>query len=197
MPVADTAGPSSRVVVAMPAAASPSGVAVRRLARVSDTEMEGLTALLIDCVEGGASVGFMHPLDATRARAFWRQVAEGVARDERVLLVAEADDGGGIVGTVQLVLDLPENQPHRGDVSKMLVRRSSRRSGIGAALMQAAEDEARARRRTLLVLDTASADAERLYERCGWRRCGTVPGFALLPGGGLCDTTFFFRRLAP
>lgn len=129
-----------------------------------------------------------------RATVFWRGVATAVARGERALLVVEDDHH--IVGTVQLVLAQPENQPHRADVSKMLVRPSARRAGVGAALMRGAEDAARACGKSLLVLDTASADAERLDERLGWQRCGTVPGFALLPRGGLCDTTYFYRLLA-
>jgi GNAT superfamily N-acetyltransferase len=107
-----------------------------------------------------------------------------------------AEDGAGrVVGTVQLVLGQPDNQPHRADLSKMLVHRSARRLGAGAALMQAAERVARESGKTLLVLDTASAEAERLYERHGWVRCGHVPGYALLPQGGLCDTVFFYREL--
>jgi GNAT superfamily N-acetyltransferase len=165
----------------------------RRLAHVSTAELDALTTLLIDCVEGGASVGFMLPIDAVRAGAFWRGVAASLERGERRLLVAE--ERGAILGTVQLVLQQPENQPHRADISKMLVRRSARRRGLGAALMRAAEREAGAAGKSLLVLDTASADAERLYERLGWQRCGTVPGYALLPRGGRCDTTYFYRVL--
>ena len=93
--------------------------------------------MLIDCVEGGASVSFMHPLSRDRAVAFWRRVAQGVAAGERALLVAE--DAHGICGTVQLVLDLPENQPHRADLAKLLVPRRARCQGLGAALMRAAE----------------------------------------------------------
>ncbi|OUM04006.1 GNAT family N-acetyltransferase [Variovorax sp. JS1663] len=166
---------------------------VRCLTEVTDGQAHALAELLIDCVEGGASVSFMHPLSVPRALAFWRGVAEGVARGERALLVAE--DASGIVGTVQLVLAQPENQPHRADVSKMLVHRRARRRGLGEALMHAAEQLARESGKSLLVLDTASGDAERLYERCGWQRCGTVPGYALWPQGGLCDTTFFYRVL--
>ena len=177
-------------------AALPPRLVVRRLARAGDAEIAALAALLVDVVDGGASVGFMQPLDLARAEAFWRGVAAGVARGERALFVAEDGALGAIVGTVQLVLHQPENQPHRADVAKMLVRRSARRRGIGAALMRAAEDEARERDRTLLVLDTASADAERLYARLGWQRCGTIPGYALLPHGGPCDTTYFYRVLA-
>lgn len=168
-------------------------ITVRRLHAVSDAELKGLADVLVDCVAGGASVSFMQPFGRDDALAFWRRVADGVARGERILLVAE--DGQGLVGTVQLVVDQPPNQPHRADLAKMLVHRRARRQGVGAALMRAAEDAAREAGKTLLVLDTASAEAERLYERSGWQRVGTVPGYALLPGGGLCHTTFFYRSL--
>ncbi|MBV7339794.1 GNAT family N-acetyltransferase [Chloroflexi bacterium TSY] len=100
-----------------------------------------------------------------------------------------------MVGTVQVILDQPENQPHRGDIAKMLVHRCARRRGIGAALLTAAEQSALSAGKTLLVLDTASADAERLYERQGWQRCGQIPNYALWPTGGPCPTTFFFKVL--
>jgi GNAT superfamily N-acetyltransferase len=160
---------------------------------LEDAQIEQLAEVLIDCVQGGASVSFMDPLPRDRAVAFWRRVAEGVAAGERALLVAE--DSWGLCGTVQLVLGQPENQPHRADLSKMLVHRRARRQGLGAALMNAAEDTARACGKTLLVLDTASGEAERLYERSGWTRVGVIPGYALWPKGGLCDTTVFYRNL--
>jgi len=166
---------------------------VERLATVSPTQIEQLARLLVDCVEGGASVSFMHPLALDKAVAFWQRVADDVARGERALITAS--DATGIVGTVQLVLDQPDNQPHRADLSKMLVLRGARRRGIGEALMRQAEQVAVDCGKTLLVLDTASAEAERLYERAGWRRCGTIPGYALLPHGGLCDTTYYYREL--
>ena len=126
--------------------------------------------------------------------AFWRRVAQGVAAGERALLVAE--DARGLCGTVQLVLDQPENQPHRADLSKMLVHRRARRQGLGAALMRAAEATARECGKTLLVLDAVTGgDAARLYERLGWERVGVIPGYALLPQGGLCDTTVYYRNL--
>jgi ribosomal protein S18 acetylase RimI-like enzyme len=159
----------------------------------TDDDLAGLADVLVDCVEGGASVGFMSPLTRERAIEYWRGVAVGSERGERALLVAR--DGAGVVGTVQVVLAVPENQPHRGEVSKMLVHRRGRRQGVGEALMRAAETIARGRGRTLLVLDTANDAAERLYERTGWQRVGVVPDFALLPQGGLCDTTLFYRRL--
>ena len=165
----------------------------RRLFALNDAEIEGLADVLIDCVEGGASVSFMHPLPRDRAVAFWRAVAQGVAAGERALLVA--DDAQGVCGTVQLVLDQPENQPHRADLSKMLVHRRARRQGLGAALLRAAEATARECGKTLLVLDTASDDAERLYKRVGWQRVGVIPGYALLPQGGLCGTTVYYRNL--
>src|SRR5664280_1083547 len=171
----------------------PAAPTVRRLSTVTVPQMQALAEVLIDCVAGGASVSFMHPLSMARALAFWRQVADDVSTGGRAMLVAE--DEAGIVGTVQLVLAQPENQPHRADVSKMLVHRRARRQGVGAALMQAAESVARACGKTLLTLDTASGDAERRYERLGWQRCGVIPGFALLPQGGLCATSYFYRPL--
>lgn len=135
----------------------------------------------------------MSPLSFDKASAFWSRVAAATTRGERALLVAEDEDG--IVGTVQLILDLPENQPHRADLSKMLVHRRARRRGAGVALLRAAEALARELGKSLLVLDTASADAERLYVRLGWVRVGVVPDYALLPSDGFCDTTFLYRRL--
>ena len=167
---------------------------VRRVHALEDTQIDELATVLIDCVEGGASVSFMHPLSRERALAFWRRVAQGVAAGERALIVAE--DARGLCGTVQLVLDQPENQPHRAELSKMLVHRRARRRGLGAALMRAAEAAARDCGKTLLVLDTANDEAERLYERLGWTRVGVIPDYALLPHGGLCGTTVYYRNLA-
>ena len=167
---------------------------VRRLVAVDDAQVEGLADVLINCVEGGASVSFMLPLTRDRARAFWQAVASDVAAGLRALLVAE--DAEGICGTVQLVFDLPENQPHRGDLAKMLVHRRVRRQGLGAALMRAAEATAIECGKTLLVLDAVTGgDAARLYERLGWVRVGDVPNFALYPDGGYCSTTYFYRDL--
>ena len=168
---------------------------IRRLPSVDDAQLEALTDVLIDCVEGGASVSFMLPLTRERATAFWRRVANGVAAGERMLLVAE--DAQGICGTVQLLLDLPENQPHRADVAKMLVHRRARRQGLGAALMRAAEAAARDCGRTLLVLDTVTGgEAERLYTALGWQRVGAIPRYALMPDGEFCSTTVFYRELS-
>ena len=167
---------------------------VRRLHAVDERQIEDLAGVLIDCVEGGAAVGFMKPLTRDRAVAFWRQTAEGVATGKRVLLVAEDEDG--VCGTVQLVVDLPENQPHRADLSKMLVHRRARRQGLAAALMLAAETTAHECGKTLLVLDAVTdGDAARLYESLGWVRVGEIPGYALMPEGRLSGTTFYYRRL--
>jgi GNAT superfamily N-acetyltransferase len=168
-------------------------ITLRRLHSVSADEIRTLAEVLKDAVDGGASVGFMSPLSLDKAIHFWQRIAIAVAAGERALLVAE--DSSGIVGTVQLVLAQPDNQPHRADLSKMPVHRRARRQGIGQALMQAAEPLARACGKTLLVLDTASAEAERLYARQGWVRCGVVPDFALWPQGGYCDMVIFYRAL--
>ena len=171
-----------------------SAVQVRRLQCAEERDIEGLSRVLLDCVEGGASVSFMLPLAYDKARGFWSRAAQSMERGERCVLVAE-DGHGAIVGTVTLLFAEPENQPHRGDVTKMLVHRTARGRGVGAALLLAVEEEALQRGRTLLVLDTASATAERLYRRGGWQALGRIPDYALLPGGGFCDTTVMFKRL--
>ncbi len=159
--------------------------------------VEALADVLVDCVEGGASVSFMWPLPREKAVAFWRGVADGVARGERVLLIAE-DRQGSIVGTVQMIMSLPDNQPHRGDIAKMLVHRNAGRRGIARRLMAALDAAASEEGKTVLVLDTVTGgDAERLYERAGWQRVGVVPKYALMPNGEFCGTTFFYKHLSP
>jgi GNAT superfamily N-acetyltransferase len=169
-------------------------IQIRCLQTIGDREIQGLSDVLIDCVEGGASVSFMLPMSRAKAEAFWRSTAGSVARGERVVLAAE-DTAGAIVGTAQIIVAQPENQPHRGDLAKMLVHRRARRQGVGAALLAAAERSALNAGKTLLVLDTASDDAERLYARHGWQRCGQIPNYALLPDGTPCPTTIFFKAL--
>jgi len=177
----------------METAAAPAWT-IRRVRHADETLLASLADVLIDCVEGGASVSFMLPLTRERALGFWRRVADDVAAGRRALLVAE--DARGVCGTVQLILDLPENQPHRADLAKMLVSRRMRRRGLGAALLNGAERMARECGRTLLVLDAVTdGDAARMYARHGWVRVGDVPKFALYPDGGYCSTTYYYRNL--
>jgi GNAT superfamily N-acetyltransferase len=167
---------------------------IRRLADPGEDDVAALAGLLVDCVDAGASVSFLAPLAPSTAHRFWRGVAAGVAAGERLLLVAA--DRHGALGTVQVVLGQPENQPHRADVAKLLVHPRARRRGIGARLVRAAEQAAREHGRSLLVLDTVTGgDAERLYARLGWRRCGVIPGYALDPSGVPCATTVLYREL--
>jgi GNAT superfamily N-acetyltransferase len=162
---------------------------------VGPVDVPGLSDILVDCVTGGASVGFMLPFDAHRAARFWEGMLADAERGERIVLVAEDPLSGLAVGTVTVTLSTPENQPHRGEITKMLVRRDSRRQGTGERLMQSAEAAARSCGKSLLILDTASADAERLYERLGWQRVGAIPNFALEPAGGFVSTVVFFKEL--
>jgi ribosomal protein S18 acetylase RimI-like enzyme len=152
-----------------------------------------LSEVLADCVAGGASVSFMLPYSRADAAKFFEKVIAAVATGDTVLIAAKLN--GRVVGTVQLGLDMPPNQPHRGDIKKLLVHRSARRYGIGAKLMQRAEQEAKAHGRSLLVLDTAGDEAERLYVRSGWQRVGVIPDYAMWPAGGFCDTTFFWKKI--
>lgn len=166
----------------------------RRLLALDEAHIAALADLLIDCVDKGASVSFMHPLTRERAVSFWRGVAQGVAAGERAVLVA--NDAEGLCGTVQLILRQPENQPHRADLAKMLVHHRARRRGLGEALLRAAEATAVDCGKTLLVLDAVTnGDGARLYERLGWQRVGEIPGYALFPRGGFCGTTYYFRKL--
>ena len=163
-------------------------------APVADTALEQLAAVLVDCVEGGASVSFMAPFSLAEGFAFFQKVAGSVASGDTVLLAARLDDK--IVGTVQLGLDTPPNQPHRADIKKLLVHRSARGHGVAAALMTQVEVHAKRRGRWLLVLDTVPGDnGHRLYLREGWTQTGTIPDYALFPDGRLCDTAIMHKRL--
>ena len=171
-----------------------SSIQVHRLETITETQLDELCEVLIDCVEGGASVTFLAPMTRGKAETFWRGVAAGLARGDRALVVA-LDDEGHIVGTAQTLWAPQENQPHRADISKLLVHRRARRTGAGAALLRAAEAAARDAGKSVLVLDTASDAAERLYERGGWKRVGLIPDFALSPDGTRCDTVVFYKKL--
>lgn len=154
-----------------------------------------LAAVLSDCVQGGASVGFMWPLEPGRAERFWQGVADAVLAGERHLFVAMGDSQR-ICGTVSLVTGLPDNQPHRGDVSKMLVHRRARRQGVAEQLLLALQARAVSLGKTTLVLDTVTgSDASRLYERLGWQRAGDIPNYALMPDGAPCSTSYYFKSL--
>jgi GNAT superfamily N-acetyltransferase len=153
-----------------------------------------LSEVLIDSVHNGASVGFLAPLPHSEADAYWERVERAVVDGRCIVFVAASDDGD-VVGTVQLDVDTMPNQPHRATVSKLLVHTSARRRGIGEALMAALEQSASEQGRWLLTLDTATADAERLYERMGWQRSGAIPDYAMNPDSSLTQTVFYWKRL--
>jgi GNAT superfamily N-acetyltransferase len=170
-------------------------IEIRRLdASEARAHLDGLAAVLADCVEGGASVGYLTPFSHEEARRVYEAYAAEVERGSRLLLAAFID--GAVVGTVQIVFAPHPNQPHRADIARMLVHRSARRRGIGQRLMERAEQEAHAEGKTLLVLDTVTGDdAERLYVRLGWMRVGVIPDYALYPDGRPCDTTVFWKAV--
>lgn len=175
----------------------PDTVTIRRLDAASAvSSVPELSELLIACVEGGASVSFMLPVTHEKASRFWNTVADDVVNGRRAVLVAE-DSGGRLLGTVQLVLALPENQLHRAELAKMLVHPHARRRGVARRLMAAIESTARDEGRTLLVLDTVTGSAaEALYARAGWQRVGEIPGYALMPDGPPCSTTIYYKALS-
>jgi GNAT superfamily N-acetyltransferase len=156
--------------------------------------LSALADVLVDCVEGGASVSFMAPFSKAEAATFYRKVIAGLEAGDRLLLAAF--DGERLLGSVQVLTAMPPNQTHRAEIAKLLVHRSARGRGVGAALMAEAEQRARMLGKTLLMLDTATGgDAERLYERLNWTRAAVIPNFAMLPDGRLCDTTIFWKAL--
>lgn len=170
-------------------------VDIRRLNAAEARErLDGLAAVLLDCVEGGASVRYMAPFAHEQARSAFETVVLEVEQGRRVLVAAVAGDE--VVGTVQVALAMQPNSPHRAEIVQLLVRRSARRRGIASRLMDCAEAEARAEGKTLLVLDTVTGDpAERLYEELGWTKVGVIPNYALYPDGRPCDTTVFWKSL--
>lgn len=163
-------------------------------ADAAEPQLDALADILVDAVAGGASVSFMAPFGRDDALAYWRGLLPAVRAGRVVLLGAFLADR--LAGTAQLHLATPANQPHRGEVAKLLVHRRARRRGLATALMRRLEDEARARGRTLLTLDTiAGGDAERLYPALGWVRVGVIPGYARFPDGPLGDTVIFYKAL--
>jgi len=161
-----------------------------------DARVAEFGALLLACVLDGASIGFALPFGRDESEAFWRQkVLPGVRDGTRVLLVAERD--GKIVGSAQLGCDTPGNQPHRADVSKVLVHPDFRRRGIARALMAEIERHAVERGRSLLTLDTRTGDsAEPLYLSMGYTTVGVIPGYCLdLEKRRLYSTTVMYKAL--
>lgn len=169
---------------------------IERVESLDASILKGLAEITLDVVEGGASVGFLLPFSLEKATLFWEKVKGRVESGEVTLLLARASESNQLIGTVQLITGLPENQPHRGDVAKMQVRSSFRKKGVGEALLKAIEAEAIRQGRSLLVLDTATdSDAQRLYTRLGWKEVGAIPNYALWPDGRPCSSTFFYKQL--
>ena len=170
-------------------------IEIRRLGVAeAHAQLDGLAGVLHDCVAGGASVSYLTPFSHEEALAAFESFVAEAEQGRRLLLAAFA--GPDLVGTVQVILALPPNQPHRAEIAKLLVHRSARRRGIAELLMEGAEAEARAEGKTLLVLDAVTGDAAaRLYARLGWTRVGEIPGYALYPDGRPCDTTIFWKAL--
>ena len=171
-------------------------IEIRRLDPTDvEQQLDALAGVLADVVAGGSSIGYMAPFSHADARDAFETFAAEVAQGRRLLLAGFLD--GVLVGTVQVILAAPPNQPHRGEITKLLVHRSGRRRGVAQRLMERAEREALVEGKTLLVLDTADDTAERLYSRLGWTLVGVIPGFALFPDGRPCATTLFYKSLEP
>jgi ribosomal protein S18 acetylase RimI-like enzyme len=170
-------------------------IRIHRLAPAEVKEhIDALAAVLLDCVDGGASVSYMAPFSHEDARSAFGGFAAEAEQGRRLILAAFTQSR--LVGSVQVILALPPNQPHRAEIAKLLVHRSARRRGVAELLMESAEAEARAEGKTLLVLDAVTGgDAARLYERLGWTTVGVIPGYALYPDGRPCDTTVFWKEL--
>jgi acetyltransferase len=162
--------------------------------QILEAVLPGLVALLVEAVDDGASVGFLGPLSSDAAEAYWRERSSDVARGSRVLIVARRGDE--VLGTVQLAFAAQENGAHRAEVQRLLVRRASRRAGLGTALMRELERVALERGRTLLFLNTRTGDPpEALYYRLGYSLVGYIPRFARNPDGTFNTTSIMFRHL--
>ncbi len=176
----------------------PEAIVIERLSPAAARREEAaLVALLRDCVDSGASVGFLPPLDTAGAARYWQDVAASMEKGSRLLWVALGRDGA-VIGTVQLDLETRPNGSHRAEVMKLMVHTVVRRRGTGRALMLAAEEEARRRGRTTLVLDTRQGDpSERLYRSLGWQLAGVIPCYARSASGALDPSAFYYRLLSP
>jgi ribosomal protein S18 acetylase RimI-like enzyme len=156
--------------------------------------IQALAQLLVDTVAARGSIGFMHPVTFDTAKGFWKSAMDQASRDERVILGAFEDKT--LIGTVTLILNCPPNQPHRAEIAKMMTRLDRRGQGVGKALVQAAEEIAAARGRTLINLDTAEEEgAAGFYESLGYQKVGVIPDYALKPYGGLTGTVIYWKRL--
>jgi ribosomal protein S18 acetylase RimI-like enzyme len=163
---------------------------------LTGADLDALSDTLVESVASGGSISFMHPVSKEKATDFWRKISDGVVAGERILLVAR-DEQCVVVGTVQSVVVLPENQPHRADIAKMMVHPRARRNGIAEALMKEIERVTFGAGKTLLVLDTETDQAaSHLYTKLGWHIAGHIPDFALKPHGGLCSTTYFYKSVS-
>lgn len=155
-----------------------------------------LIDVLEECVKDGASVSFMLPFDRQKACSFWEGVARSCEAGERRVFIAQRDNGD-ILGTVQLITAMPDNQPHRGEVAKLLVRQCARRQGVARALMTVLEESAATAGKSLLVLDTATGSgAEIFYQQAGWQKAGEIPQYALMPDGTPCGTSVFYKSIS-
>ncbi len=168
--------------------------AIEKFTAIREEDLSALGALLVDAIEGGASVSFLAPLAIDDAIAFWRRQTPAPARG--AIFVARGDDG--IDGAVMLAPAWPPNQPHRADVAKLLVHRRARRRGVGSALMRALETHAAEQGFTLLVLDTErGGPGEKVYRALGWIECGAIPEYAIFADGSFCETVLFYKKLSP
>ena len=168
-------------------------IEIRTLSNTPET-VDQLTDVLISTVAAGGSVGFMHPVSPAQAQAFWQAALSEADAGNRVIFGAW--NGQRLLGTVTLLVAMPPNQPHRAEIAKMMTHPQARQRGIATRLIQAAEAEAAARGKTLLVLDTAADEgAGPFYEKLGYSLSGEIPDFALKPHGGLTGTLFFWKKL--
>lgn len=167
---------------------------VRLVHAIGPSLLDGLAALLADAVDGGASVGFLAPLEYDAAMHYWAHTAASLDHDLRLWVAEQGDD---VLGSVQLALCGRDNGRHRAEVQKLFVLRSARGHGIASKLMAAVEEHARAAGRSLLVLDTqAGSTAESIYQHLGWRKVGEIPRYAASPDGVLRATAYYYKELA-
>lgn len=158
-----------------------------------DCNLTELGTLLSVCVAAGAGIGFVLPFSPGDGTAFWAgTVLPAIAAGGRDAVIAKAE--GRIVGSVQLDCDTPANQPHRADVTKLIVHPDFRSRGIGRALMMEILKLAERRNRRLVTLDTASDHAESLYASLGFERVGVIPGYAFDPPKHRYEDTIIMYR---